>query len=72
MLKAKWTNLRTQFVKEEKKIREKMKSDAGTDSLYVSRWEYFQKMKFLRDSLVCDDSLSNLDDEVEIECEVSK
>lgn len=43
---AKFHALRSQFNRERSKTQQS-KSGAGTDEIYVSRWEYFQSLQFL-------------------------
>ena len=51
VIKYKYNSLRTYFVKELKKAAETNKSGAGADDLYQSRWEWFELLLFLKDTV---------------------
>ena len=51
VIKYKYNSLRTYFVKELKKVGDTNKSGAGSDDVYQSRWEWFQLLLFLKDTV---------------------
>ena len=44
--KYKWKIIRGQFMRE-KEVKRKRKSGQGADKVYVSKWKWFQSLKFL-------------------------
>jgi hypothetical protein len=42
-------NLQTTFSKENKKVKDSLRSGAGRDEIYVSKWYAFQAMMFIQD-----------------------
>ncbi|KAL1480684.1 hypothetical protein MTO96_050819 [Rhipicephalus appendiculatus] len=65
-LRNKFANLRTQFTREKRKI--KQKSGAGPDYIYQPRWVHFERLLFLNGGCVSLHSISNehTDEEVEL------
>lgn len=65
-LRNKFSNLRTQFTREKRKI--KQKSGAGADDIYQPRWVHFKRLLFLNNGSVSHPSISNMhtDEEVEL------
>ncbi|CAN7978733.1 unnamed protein product [Ixodes persulcatus] len=62
--KAKFHSLRTYFNREWSKTQTK-KSGQGTGDNYVSKWEVFEDLKFLKTSLTPQPSISSLEELVE-------
>ncbi|KAL1463873.1 hypothetical protein MTO96_043166 [Rhipicephalus appendiculatus] len=56
-LRNKFSNLRTQFTREKRKIRQK--SGAGPDDIYQPRWVHFERLLFLNGSCVSLHSISD-------------
>ena len=52
-------NLRTQYKRERQKTR-KTKTGTGTDDVYVSKWQYLDRLRFLEDHLTVKQTTSNL------------
>ncbi|XP_064457247.1 uncharacterized protein LOC135368101 isoform X2 [Ornithodoros turicata] len=49
-VKNRWANLRSQFQRELRKIRESLQSANNPSELYVPKWGHFQRLQFLRPS----------------------
>lgn len=65
--KAKFHSLRTYFNREWSKTQTK-KSGQGTGDNHVSKWEFFEDLKFLKTSLTPQPSFSSLEELVEEVC----
>uniref|UniRef100_A0A2H1WPE5 SFRICE_036338 n=1 Tax=Spodoptera frugiperda TaxID=7108 RepID=A0A2H1WPE5_SPOFR len=48
-VEKKMKNLQTTFSKENKKVKDSLRSGAGRDEIYVSKWYAFQAMMFIQD-----------------------
>ncbi|KAG0420825.1 hypothetical protein HPB47_003269 [Ixodes persulcatus] len=46
-VKNKWTNLRSQYQRENRKVKDTQRSGAGADDVHVPKWVHFKKMRFL-------------------------
>lgn len=58
-VKTKLKNLRTQYMRE--KLKTKKPTGTGTDDLYVSKWPFYTRLRFLDDSVEAKPGTSNLD-----------
>lgn len=58
---AKFHALRTQFNREMSREK-KAKSGAGSDEIYISKWEYKSSLQFLQVGTITGQTVSNLDD----------
>ena len=59
-IKTKLKNLRTQCTREKQKTK-KRPTGTGTDDLYVSKWPFYTRLRFLDDSVEAKPGTSNLD-----------
>ena len=59
-IKTKLKYLRTQYTREKQKIK-KRPTGTGTDDLYVSKWPFYTRLRFLDDSVEAKPGTSNLD-----------
>jgi hypothetical protein len=51
VVRMKYKNLRTYFVKEAKKVSDSQRSGAGTDEIYNPVWPYYKAMEFMRETV---------------------
>ena len=52
-------NLRTQFMRERTKTR-KSKSGEGAETVYITKWPHFQRLRFLEEFIIPKKSISNI------------
>ena len=62
MINKKWGNLKQYYKNEKKKLARLKSGSAGTPM--SSKWTHFNRMSFLDDVIVAEDSRSNLDENI--------
>lgn len=65
-VKKKINNFRTSYKREQKLVKNSMKSGKGTDDIYKPKLWYFELLSFLNDQDVPRTAISNLSDEEEV------
>ena len=58
-IKTKFHSLRTSYGREKKWVDACMKSGAGTEAIYVSKWAHYKSLHFLNDTLNADKSIDS-------------
>ncbi|KAM7299811.1 uncharacterized protein ISCGN_020376 [Ixodes scapularis] len=46
-VKNKWANMRSQYQRENRKVKDSSRSGAGADDIFVRKWAHYKKMRFL-------------------------
>lgn len=46
-VKNKWANMRSQYQRENRKVKDSSRSGAGADDIFVPKWVHYKKMRFL-------------------------